>query len=225
MQYPGLDFDTDSCYNVPAIGPNGDIALGLDPNNWPPQKYCRNEEMLERSNVYSRQRCNSGYCVIMYAYYFQKDTPAEVGGHRHDWEHIAVWVRQSDNYVTHVAVSQHSGYDIRENTQIEWTSAGDGKPTAVYHKDGGSTHCFRFAGKADFGNGGPENHWRKWITGPLIGYHGWDTVEMRDSMMTHDWGAAKLAITNENFPLNINRARPNGLVFDENFDEDGTNNI
>ncbi|KAM0327481.1 hypothetical protein ACHAQA_005769 [Verticillium albo-atrum] len=222
---PALDFDTDSCYNVPAIGPNGDLSLGLYPFDWPPQKDCRNEEMLERSNVYSRQRCNSGYCVILYAYYFQKDQATTIDGHRHDWEHIAVWVRQSDNYVTHVAVSQHKGYEIRENQNIQWTSQGDGKPAIVYHKDGPSTHCFRFANGADFGNGGPENHWRQWITGPLIGYFGWDTVEQRDRMFTHDWQAAQLAIKNENFAENIRKARPNGLAFDENRDDDGTNNV
>jgi hypothetical protein len=222
---PALDFDTDSCYNVPALGPNGDLSMGQFPYQWPPQKDCRREEMLERSNVYSRQRCNSGYCVIMYAYYFQKDTATPMDGHRHDWEHIAVWVRMSDKYVTHVSVSQHKGYDIRENPKIEWTSKGDGKPAVVYHKDGPSTHCFRFASGKDFGNGGPENHWRKWITGPLIGYHGWESAGQRDRMLTHSWGAAAVAIKNENFAENIRKARPNGLAFDENKDDDGTNNI
>ncbi|KAG7111728.1 hypothetical protein HYQ44_009923 [Verticillium longisporum] len=190
---PALDFDTDSCYNVPAIGPNGDLAIGMYPFEWPPQAGCRNEEMLDRGNVYSRQRCNNGYC--------------------------------SDSFVTHVAVSQHKGYDIRENSQITWTAAENGKPAIVYHKDSILTHCFRFGSGADAGGPGPENHKNQWITGPLLGYFGWDTVEQRDRMLTHNWEAGSIAIKNENFAENIRKARPAGLVFDENFDDEGTNNI
>ncbi|EEY23492.1 necrosis- and ethylene-inducing protein-inducing protein [Verticillium alfalfae VaMs.102] len=222
---PALDFDTDSCYNVPAIGPNGDLAIGMFPFEWPPQAGCRNEEMLDRGNVYSRQRCNNGYCVIFYAYYFQKDTATPIDGHRHDWEHIAVWVRQSDSFVTHVAVSQHKGYEIRENSQVTWTAAENGKPAIVYHKDSILTHCFRFGNGADAGGPGPENHRNQWITGPLLGYFGWDTVEQRDRMLTHNWEAGAIAIKNENFAENIRKARPAGLVFDENIDDEGTNNI
>ncbi|EGY18591.1 uncharacterized protein VDAG_09117 [Verticillium dahliae VdLs.17] len=222
---PALDFDTDSCYNVQAIGPQ------RRPRHWhvslrvAASAGCRNEEMLDRGNVYSRQRCNNGYCVIFYAYYFQKDTATPIDGHRHDWEHIAVWVRQSDSFVTHVAVSQHKGYDIRENSQITWTAAENGKPAIVYHKDSILTHCFRFGSGADAGGPGPENHKNQWITGPLLGYFGWDTVEQRDRMLTHNWEAGSIAIKNENFAENIRKARPAGLVFDENFDDEGTNNI
>ncbi|KAK3331261.1 necrosis and ethylene-inducing protein-inducing protein [Apodospora peruviana] len=223
---PALDFDTDSCYNVPAIGPppNNDIALGLNPFTWPPQRDCRNEEMLARGNVYSRQRCNNGYCVVFYAYYFQKDrnTLFKDFSHRHDWEHIAVWVRMSDWFATHVAVSQHKGYEIKDNAAVPWTAAGDGKPAVVYHQDSGLTHCFRFANGDDMAN--QENHWHRWITGPLIGYYGWDSVEQRERMFTHDWEGAVLAIKDDaTFADNIRKARPEGITFDENKDDDTTN--
>ncbi|KAM7201665.1 necrosis and ethylene-inducing protein-inducing protein [Rhypophila sp. PSN 637] len=223
---PALDFDTDSCYNTPAIGPNGDLATGLDIFGVSPTAGCREEVMLERCNVYSRQRCNNGYCAIMYAYYFQKDWASPGAGHRHDWEHVVVWVRMSDQFVSHVAVSQHKGYEIKANHEISWTAPVDGHPAVVYHKDGGSTHAFRFANGADFGNGGPENHWRQWIMGPLIGYFGWESAEQRDRMFTNDWGSASLAIKNEKFAENLGKALPkNAFAFDVNHDDDITNRI
>ncbi|KAM7210113.1 Necrosis inducing protein (NPP1) domain containing protein [Rhypophila decipiens] len=239
---PAMDFDTDSCYNTPAMGPppNNDLNTGLEPkdSNDSLTDDCRREEMLERANVYSRQRCNNGYCAIMYAYYFQKDQTGTAGplhGHRHDWEHVVVWVRMADNFVSHVAVSAHKKYHIKKNHEIQWTPkeggpATDGHPAIVYHKEGGSTHAMRFATGADFGNGGPENHWRKWIFGPLIGHFGWDSVDQRTRMYTEGgsanaWGDASLAIADEPFGNNLGKAKPGEINFDVNFDDPQTNKI
>lgn len=50
-----------------------------------------------------------------------------------------MWVRMSDQFVSHVAVGQHKGYQIKVNHEVVWTSQGDGRPGVVYHKDGGVT--------------------------------------------------------------------------------------
>ncbi|KAK4206073.1 necrosis and ethylene-inducing protein-inducing protein [Rhypophila decipiens] len=213
---PAVDFDTDSCYNSPAMGPppTNDLNTGLEPKNSLKSLTddCRKEEMLERGNVYSRQRCNNGYCAIMYAYYFQKDQTGVAGpahGHRHDWEHVVVWVRMED---------------------LSNEPATEGHPAVVYHKDAGSTHAFRFADGPDFGNGGPENHWRKWIFGPLIGHFGWDSFEQRERMYTeggakNPWGDADLAITDGSFSTNLGKAKPKEINFDIHNDDPQTNNI
>lgn len=70
---PAVDFDKDSCYNTSDMSPSpngypGHLALGLPARGLPVASHCRNEEMLGRANVYSRQRCNNGYCATMYAY-------------------------------------------------------------------------------------------------------------------------------------------------------------
>ncbi|KAM7187633.1 Necrosis inducing protein, partial [Rhypophila sp. PSN 637] len=200
---PAMDFDTDSCYNTPAMGPPPTMISTRDSNESLTDD-CRKEEMLERANVYSRQRCNSGYCAIMYAYCFQKDQTGTAGpahGHRHDWQHVVVWVRMADNFVSHVAVSAHKKYIIKKNHEIKWTP-----------KEGGSTHALRFAKGADF-DGGPENHWRKWIFDPLIGHFGWDSEDQRTRMYIEGgsdnaWGDASLAIADGPFADNLRKAKP-----------------
>lgn len=90
---PAMDFDTDGCYNVPAIGADGRTSEGLDPRSGDSDG-CRDPSDLANNNVYARQRCNNGWCAYIYDYYFEKDTAFfGLGGHRHDWEHIAVWVQ------------------------------------------------------------------------------------------------------------------------------------
>ena len=58
---PDLDYDTDGCYNVPAIGPDGTISQGLDHNNTTGPAFCHDKSDLDNTNAYSRQRCNSGW--------------------------------------------------------------------------------------------------------------------------------------------------------------------
>jgi glutaredoxin len=100
---PILDYDTDSCYNVPAIGFDANnniiVAQGLENLDTSLTGGCRDKADLDNTNAYSRQRCNSGWCAYMYDYYFEKDVKYQYSnvadnGHRHDWEHIIVWVEQ-----------------------------------------------------------------------------------------------------------------------------------
>ena len=64
---PGLDYDSNGCYNVPAIGPTptgdlhpADIAEGLEHSFTTSSLYCHDKRDLDNTNAYSRQRCNSG---------------------------------------------------------------------------------------------------------------------------------------------------------------------
>lgn len=45
----------------------------------------------------------------MYAWYMPKDSPASGMGHRHDWEHVVIWLSAGNTSATveGVAVSQH----------------------------------------------------------------------------------------------------------------------
>lgn len=86
---PVMDFDKDGCYNVPAIDADGNISEGLEHNWVSASQDCRDASDLENNNVYSRQRCNNGWCVYLYDYYFEKDVAIENfadPGHTHDWE-------------------------------------------------------------------------------------------------------------------------------------------
>lgn len=213
---PVLDFDTDGCYNVPAIDADGNIVQGLEHHFTGLASDCRDESDLDNNNVYSRQRCNSGWCVYMYAYYFEKDVaiPNFIDtGHTHDWEHIAVWVSDATGKAEYVGVSQHGDFEIRQASDLFWE--GD-HPKVVYHKDGAGTHCFRFSNPSDEAI---ENHKGVWFRGPLVSYNGFPSVELRDKLFAHDFGKASLNLRDWSFPGSIERSKPSSIQFDPNRDE------
>jgi hypothetical protein len=61
---PGLDYDSDGCYNTAAISPDGTTNPGRRATA-KVQGECQGLAQLQNSNAYSRRRCNNGYCAIM----------------------------------------------------------------------------------------------------------------------------------------------------------------
>jgi len=210
---PSLDFDTDGCYNVPAIDGNGNIVQGLPHDFVGLSSNCRDLSDLNNNNVYSRQRCNSnGWCIYLYDYYFEKDVAIpnffDVG-HTHDWEHIAVWALNGSPM--YVAASQHGNYEVRHASSVRW----DGEhPKMVYHKDGASTHCFRFADESD---DRIENHKGVWFRGALVSYNGFP-AGVRDKLFAYNFDKATIAIKDGQFEGNINKAKPAAIAFDPTVD-------
>lgn len=174
---PLLDFDKDGCYNTAAIDPDGRTNPGKKATGTP-QGQCRDKVQLENSNAYSRKRCNNGYCAVMYEYYFEKDQSVGgsfAGGHRHDWENIVVFSKGRD--VVRVAPSCHGKYNGASNN----FPRNDRHPLMVYHKDGGSTHCFRIANDGDIRQ--PENHFGYFYRSPLVGWNNWPNNNLRQKML------------------------------------------
>jgi len=206
---PAYDYDTDGCYTTAAIGLDGTLNPGLrlggDVNG-----RCHDHAQLANANTYSRSRCNNGWCAVMYASYFEKDQatlgPAAIG-HTHDWEHVVVWI--SDNEVRYVSVSQHSGYQVAARSSIRFDGT---HPKIVYHKDGPSTHCFRFAGAAD---DRVENATGGWFFPRLVGWNGYP-AGFRDKLMAADFGAATIKIKDGDFAYALGRSMPSGIPFDPN---------
>lgn len=209
---PALDFDKDGCYSTPAIGPDGTIAPGLDIGG-AVNGHCHDKSDLENTNVYSRSKCNNGWCAYMYAYYFEKDQtftgPGAAGSHKHDWEHIIVWVQ--NDQAKYVSVSQHKGYDTKSASELQFQ---DSHPKAVYQKDGGSTHDFRFA-KSDGGDEPPENDEGTWQIKGLVG---WDNFPsgLRDKLASADFGDATLKLTDGRFNGALASAKPGDVGLDPN---------
>ncbi|MCE7003751.1 NPP1 family protein [Kibdelosporangium philippinense] len=206
---PAVDFDTDGCYNTPAIGPDGTLnpglSLGGDVNG-----SCRDQSDLDNTNVYSRSKCNNGWCAHMYAYYFEKDQAAlgpGSAGHRHDWEDIVVWVQ--DDQVKFVSVSQHASYETKSVNDVRFE---DTHAKIVYHKDSVSTHAFRHANGNDEP---PENHEGIWQRGPLVG---WDNFPsgLRDTLSAADFGSATLKLVDGRFNDALAKAKPSEVPLDPN---------
>lgn len=206
---PVLDFDRDGCYYTAAIDAAGNLNPGLNAAHGVPptclQSQCRDPSRLQNSNVYSRSRCNNGWCAIMYEYYFEKDQNvcgsfAQIdgkGGHRHDWENIVVFVHNDE--FRRVAVSAHGGYLASSAPLLQ-----DGtRAKVVYHKDGGKNHCFRMGSDAD--DKGIENYTGQWFLGTLVGWTGWPSVELREKAM--NWaGGIQPKLTDAHFAEYLRKA-------------------
>lgn len=203
---PAYDYDGDGCYATAAIGLDGTLNPGLKPGGAVNGR-CHDYPQLANANTYSRAKCNNGWCAVMYASYFEKDQatlgPAAIG-HRHDFEHVVVWIK--DNQVQYVATSQHSTWKWYPRSQVRFDGA---HPKVVYHKDGVSTHFIRLANAND---DPPENVTRGWFYPSLVGWEGYPPG-LRDKLMNADFGAATIKITDSRFNGALNSAKPAGIPF------------
>ncbi|WP_443046099.1 NPP1 family protein [Streptomyces sp. NBC_00335] len=206
---PAYDYDRDGCYSSPAIGPdgtlNGGLKMGGDVNG-----NCRDLSDLNNTNGYSRAKCNNGWCAVMYALYFEKDQVSlgpGSAGHRHDWEHVVVWIQ--NDQVGYVSTSEHGNFKVHAASQIRFDGT---HPKIVYHKDGWSTHCFRAANSNDEP---PENHKGTWQYPTLVGWNGYP-AGLRDKLSQADFGSALLGIKDGQFNGHLAKAKPAGIPFDPN---------
>ncbi|MDX6312422.1 MAG: hypothetical protein QOF44_1886 [Streptomyces sp.] len=203
---PAYDYDGDGCYTTAAIGADGTInpglALGGDVNG-----HCHDMAQLSNANTYSREKCNNGWCAVVYASYFEKDQatlgPAAIG-HRHDWEHVVVWI--NNNQVQYVSVSQHTSYAISAASGVRFDGS---HPKIVYHKDGASTHDFRFANTNDEP---AENATGNWFYPRLVGWEGYP-AGYRDKLMSANFGDATIKITDGSFNSTLSNSMPSGIPF------------
>ncbi|HST84199.1 MAG TPA: NPP1 family protein [Kineosporiaceae bacterium] len=205
---PALDYDTDGCYSSPAIGPDGTLNGGLK-NSGSVSGGCHDNSDLDNTNAYSRSKCNNGWCAYMYGSYFEKDQAVggvDCCGHRHDWEHIVVWV--NNDQVQYVSRSIHGSYTTYARSAVAFEGT---HPKMVYHKDGASTHQFRLAGFTEV----PENGYGTWQYPTLVG---WDNYPpgVRDKLTSANFGSANLALKNGNFEADLAKALPSGIPFNPN---------
>ncbi|KAJ3574704.1 hypothetical protein NPX13_g4279 [Xylaria arbuscula] len=214
-----MDFDTDGCYNTPAIDGDGNLATGLSCGG-AKNGNCRDESDLINNNVYSRARCNNGWCGFLYGYYFEKDQSIDGScgvGHTNDWEHIVVWVKDGDEMPAYVGVSQHGDYKVQAAQDVLFQ---DTHAKVVYNQDGSLTHDFRFAATQD---DDIENHTGEWFFGDLVGYLGFPSDEVRDKMFNNDWGSATPDIREDIFTSKLESAKGgNDIPVDTGIDGDNS---
>ncbi|MFJ8870059.1 NPP1 family protein [Streptomyces sp. NPDC102473] len=204
---PAFDYDTDGCYPTPAIGPDGAVATGLKTSG-AVNGSCRDAVDLDNTNGYARSLCNNGWCAVIYGLYFEKDQAVAgsgLGGHRHDWEHVVVWIQ--NNEARYVSTSAHGDFDVHARDRIRWDGT---HAKIVYHKDGVSTHCFRPANTDDEP---PENHYHEWRYPGLVGWNGYP-AGLRDKLVQADFGSAVFGLKDGNFAAHLEKALPAGIPFD-----------
>jgi len=212
---PGFDYDTDGCYPVAAIGANGQINPGLRLGG-AVNGHCHDAEDLDNVNVYSRRRCNNGWCAYMYQAYFEKDQTLDgcakgpACGHTHDWEGVIVW--EHDGWGQYVSVSRHTGYETKARNDTRWDGTGK-HAMVVYHKDGPGTHCFRLASDNDVRY--PENHKHQMQWPPLVGWDNWPSG-LRDKLTSTSFGSATFKLKDGLFEAELAKAKPTDVPLDPN---------
>ena len=103
---PWIDVEHGCDYQA-AINIDGEVSAGLKASG-------RSNGDCESLNgqVYAKSEIFSdGTTAIMYAYYFAKDHAlwGGLGGHRHDWEHVVVWIDDNEEVIG-AAYSSHGDY-------------------------------------------------------------------------------------------------------------------
>lgn len=199
---PVIDFDKSACYNTAAIFRDGKLNPGLELCG--SDQRCRHEvdlghdncqrvDRLDNSNVYVREKCtDDGWCFYLYGYYFEKDEPGNatpLEGHKHDWEHIAVWTQNGEAKI--LGWSAHGNYDVDYSHRVEWE--GD-NPKFVIHRDWGSTHAFRKAKKGE----APENAKGGWQQSQLVSIELMN-AQLKDTLLGHNWGSAHSDLLDDRF--------------------------
>ncbi|KAF4314673.1 hypothetical protein G195_011667 [Phytophthora kernoviae 00238/432] len=98
------------CVSYPAVNDIGETSGGLQESG-SPKGGCRGSG--HGSQVYGRSVWYSDVWAIMYSWYFPKDSPSSRLGHRHDWEHVVVWIDNPEVLepkILAVSPSYHSGH-------------------------------------------------------------------------------------------------------------------
>lgn len=209
--HPAFDYDTDGCLPSAGISRSGDKNGGLKASG-SITGGCRSSNFNSSSNTLHRYACtdsgNDNYCVHFYALYFEKDQATWFGGgHRHDWEHVAIWTKNGET--THASYSAHgdlytqeaAGLEKRDGTRIKF----------VYHKDGVLTHAMRFASNGEEA----ENPYGDFFAPVIISWYevtgdGVANAEIRSLLNAYDYGSASIPLKDSKFLNNINENLPSG---------------
>lgn len=204
---PAFDYDGDGCYPTPAISSDGTVAEGLNPSG-AVNGNCHDKSDLDNTNSYARAKCNqNGWCAYLYDLYFEKDQALDgvddAFGHRHDLEHVVVWVNQDQAH--YVSVSAHGDYSTYPSSDVAWEGT---HAKIVYHKDGASTHAFRLANSDEQ----PENDYGAWQYPDLVSWNNFPDG-VRDKLTGADFGSASLGIKDGAFEDNLAKATPEGVPF------------
>jgi hypothetical protein len=208
---PAIDYDSDSCLPSAGISRDGDKNGGLSASG-SITGGCRTSNFNMSSNTLHRYACtDSGgdeFCAHFFALYFEKDQATWFGGgHRHDWEYVALWTKNGDK--THASYSAHGDLYTEEVAGLDKTD--NGRIKFVYHKDGVLTHAMRFASSGEVA----ENPYGDFFAPVVISWYelagdSLANAEMRSLLNSYDYGSASIPLKDSKFLSNINEFLPSG---------------
>ncbi|KAI9052947.1 hypothetical protein LZ554_003219 [Drepanopeziza brunnea f. sp. 'monogermtubi'] len=175
------------CVPFPAVDADGNTGGGLAPSGSPSGKCGSNP-----GQVYVRSAEYGGNTVLMYSWYFPKDSPSDGFGHRHDWEGVIVYVKSINSTtpenVLAVCPSAHGAwYCATTGFTLSGTS-----PLIIYDSEWPVNHALALTGA----EGGKQ---------PLIA---WEKLPPAASsaLATADFGAAIVPFKDDTFWKNVHAA-------------------
>ncbi|EOD48844.1 putative necrosis and ethylene inducing peptide 1 precursor protein [Neofusicoccum parvum UCRNP2] len=174
------------CQSYPAVDGEGNTGGGLK-NTGSPSGGCRD---LSKGQTYVRADYHNGKYGIMYAWYFPKDSPSSSLGHRHDWEHVVVWVDDptaAEPQLLGTAASGHGGYKKTATPNLDGT-----RPKVEYFTSFPTNHELQFTDTL-----GRDL--------PMMWYDFFPQVS-KDALETTDFGSAIVPFKNSNFLGNLAKA-------------------
>ncbi|KAF3004404.1 hypothetical protein E8E13_010211 [Curvularia kusanoi] len=146
-----------------------------------------------KGQTYARAAWHKGKFGIMYAWYFPKDQPNAgnvVGGHRHDWENIVVWIDNPDNASPRILGGAASGH-------------GSYKRTNNPNRQGNNV-------KVEYFTRFPTNHELQFTdtTGRSYWISDWDAMPAaeKNALATANFGNANVPFKPDNFMSNLDKA-------------------
>lgn len=217
---PAIDFDTDVCFNVPAVDAAGAISPAASTYATRPPASCRSASYRTQSNVYARSRCNNGYCGRVYSYFWQSDF-----SHAYDWESIIVWTTDqgTGSRVVGVTRGDHGKWDTRATSggQLRFVSDSSGEHAKLvfHYETWGFSHLWRFS-KTDGGDEPAENGTGQWLIQPLVSWNGYPSVAVRNAVSNYDFKGANFDNKEARFAGTLAAANAGGIApgFDANVD-------
>ena len=135
---PRLEIDS-GCRPYTAVDKDGNYNAGLQDSG----SESGNCTAQDKQQVYTRSKqVNADTYAIMYAYYFPKDNGYLIPsiGHRHDWEHVVVFItnlNESNEELVGAAYSAHGGVSSTRSP----SKTGD-QIYIAYGYHGSFTHSF-----------------------------------------------------------------------------------
>ena len=186
---PRLSIST-ACYPYTAVDQLGNWNNGLK-DSGSASGSCSSTSFQQ---VYTRYKSiGNDTFAIMYAYYFPKDngTPFASIGHRHDWEHIVVFVKDyNSNTETIVGAAYSAHGDVSVSTSPNKSNT---HIYIHYGYNGSFTHSF-----VEGSSGTQSGH-------VLIDYNALSS-EAKNTLNTHSFGSAVVPFKESNFNANIDEA-------------------
>ncbi|KAF2221786.1 necrosis inducing protein [Elsinoe ampelina] len=177
------------CQSYAAVSASGQVGGGLKPSGGP-SSGCN---AVGNGQTYARGIWHRGRYAIMYAWYFPKDqsTALGIGGHRHDWENVVIWIDNPANANPRVfgaAASGHGKYKKTTNPQM---------------RDGGNLQVEYYTSTF-------KNHELQFKTSPgwnhdMVDY---DAIkqQIRTIFDSYNWGKANCPFNKWNFIKNLDLA-------------------